>query len=99
MPKWLRILCYLDDRPAGVPGWFASKNLSAGKTEILKLLIESEVGAYLVSDEEDEMVRVHHPHRVERACTCQLEPCIVVSDLPHGPLSSGSWYPFCASEP
>ena len=67
------------------------KKLSAGKTEILKLLIQSEVGAYLVIDEEDEMVRVPHAHRVERDCTWQLEPCIMLEDLQNGPLYYGSW--------
>jgi hypothetical protein len=67
------------------------KKLSAGKSEILKLLIQSEVGAYLVIDEEDEMVRVPHAHRLERDCTWQLEPCIMLEDLQNGPLSYGSW--------
>lgn len=67
------------------------KKLFAGKAEILKLLLESEVGAYLVIDEEDEMVRVPHAHRVERDCTWQLEPCVVLTDLQSGPLSYGSW--------
>jgi hypothetical protein len=67
------------------------KKLSAGKTEILKLLIQSEIGAYLVIDEEDEMVRVPHAHRVERDCTWELEPCIMLEDLQNGPLALGGW--------
>jgi len=67
------------------------KELSAGSTEILKLLIQSEVGAYLVIDEEDEMVRVPHAHRVERDCTWQVEPCIMLEDLQSGPLHYGNW--------
>jgi hypothetical protein len=75
------------------------KKLSAGKTEVLKLLIQSEVGAYLVIDEEDEMVRVPHAHRVERDCTWQLEPCIMLEDLQDGPLSYGSWSLYGAMAP
>ena len=75
------------------------KKLSAGKSEILKLLIQSEVGAYLVIDEEDEMVRVPHAHRVERDCTWQLEPCIILEDLQNGPLSYGSWSLYDATAP
>ena len=75
------------------------KQLFAGKAEILKLLLQSEVGAYLVIDEEDEMVRVPHAHRVERDCTWQLEPCIVLTDLQSGPLSYGSWSLYGARVP
>ena len=75
------------------------KKLSAGKTEILKLLIQSEIGAYLVIDEEDEMVRVPHAHRVERDCTWELEPCIMLDDLQNGPLSYGSWSLYGATVP
>jgi hypothetical protein len=75
------------------------KKLSAGKTDILKLLIQSEVGAYLVIDEEDEMVRVPHAHRVERDCTWQLEPCIMLEALQNGPLSYGSWSLYGATAP
>jgi len=75
------------------------KKLSAGKAEILKLLIESNVGAYLVIDDEDEMVRVPHAHRVERDCTWQLEPCIMLEDLQNGPLCYGSWSLYGATAP
>jgi len=74
------------------------KKLSAGKTEVLKLLIQSDVGAYLVI-EEDEMVRVPHAHRVERNCTWQLEPCIMLEDLQNGPLYYGSWSLYGAMAP
>jgi hypothetical protein len=75
------------------------KKLSAGKAEILKLLIQSEVGAHLVIDEEDEMVRVPHAHPVGKECTWQLVPCIMLEDLQNGPLSNGSWSLYGARVP
>lgn len=45
------------------------------------LLIQSDISAFLVIDEEDVMVRVPHAHRVERDSTWQLEPCLKLGDL------------------
>ena len=64
MPRQHRILL-LSGRLVGYYSPFGSrqKKWVAGRTEILEPLIESEVSAFLLIDEEDEMVRVPHAHQ------------------------------------
>jgi hypothetical protein len=76
------------------PFWpFGSRQrrVAAARVEILRLLVQSDISAFLVIDEEDAMVRVPHAHRVERDSTWQLEPCIMLGDLITGPFIYGNW--------
>ena len=67
------------------------EKLDAGKAEILKLLIQCEVDAFLVIDEEDEMVRVPHAHQWKETGldNLSLASCWRICRLDHFPTVAG----------